>query len=138
MIRQTVFCVGLRRRFFCTPSNSPNNQNKWSDTWDRSKKVMKSYGPVAFVFHASTYVVTLAGLYAGVSAEMIPVNTILPAIHSGMAYAGLDSVIGDDGVDAGSKFAAAWVLAKFSEPLRIPLTVYCTPKIARAIGLKLP
>jgi hypothetical protein len=37
---------------------------------------------------------------------------------------------------AAGDFAAAWIITKFTEPIRLPLTAYLTPKIAKFIQKK--
>jgi hypothetical protein len=99
------------------------------------KELIRKYGAVAVVVHLSTYTVTLFGIFLGVSSKVIDVASTLSYIHDSF----LGGFFGDADFKTTSKtgdFAAAWILTKFTEPVRLPLTVYLTPKVANHPAVK--
>ncbi|KAJ1624653.1 hypothetical protein T492DRAFT_1045683 [Pavlovales sp. CCMP2436] len=51
-----------------------------------------------------------------------------------LKWVGLDMLIDLDHLNPkASNFAVAWILAKFTEPVRLPVTLWLTPRIATAI-----
>lgn len=51
-----------------------------------------------------------------------------------LKYVGADRLVDLDGLNPkASNFAAAWILAKFTEPMRLPVTLWITPRLARIV-----
>ena len=51
-----------------------------------------------------------------------------------LKWAGVDKLVDLDHLNPkASNFAVAWILAKFTEPLRLPVTLWLTPRIAAAV-----
>jgi hypothetical protein len=59
---------------------------------------------------------------------------------STLKWVGIDRLIDLDNLNPkASNFAVAWILAKFTEPLRLPVTLWLTPRVAglvRRSGLR--
>lgn len=99
------------------------------------KRLWRQYGLVGVGTYLGVYVVTLGGLYAVVkTGELVPENVMELAqrldwfvrFDSGL----LNKKTGD--------FALAWIATKFTEPLRLALTIAITPSVARLVGRHFP
>jgi hypothetical protein len=54
-----------------------------------------------------------------------------------LRWVGVDKIVDLDHLNPkASNFAVAWILAKFTEPLRLPATLWLTPRIAAFIRRK--
>ena len=101
-------------------------------TKSRFRELWDNYGMVFIVTYGSVYVVTLGTVYEFVALEHIDAHGVVSYLHS----IGLDKFV-DLTPIATSKagnFALAWILTKFTEPLRLAFTVTITPSLARFVG----
>jgi hypothetical protein len=71
------------------------------------------------VTYGGLYVGTLGAMYAGVTCDLIQPPESLPVDRGDMYHPPTD-------------FAKAWILTKFTEPLRLAATVAVVPRISRA------
>ncbi|SPQ94233.1 unnamed protein product (mitochondrion) [Plasmodiophora brassicae] len=93
---------------------------KLRDLWNK-------YGVVAVSTYAVTYVSTLGLIYALLESPFLSPGDSLRLLDS--IGAGRIFDLSQINPKAGS-FAVAWILAKFTEPLRLGFTVLVTPRIA--------
>ena len=121
--------------------------------------MMKAYGPVFAGVHVSLYFATIAGLFVGVDSGLLdPVylinllgnadtsatgvatetkNTVDVVVEWMQAHTwtqGLAPVIERNPHFA--SFAVAWITVKFTEPIRLPISLFLTPRLARYLGIK--
>jgi len=95
------------------------------------KKLVRDYGPVGIGIYGGIYVGTLASLYALVEIDVISAKMVLAKIDS----LGLNAYFDTKALNnKAGNFALAWILTKFTEPLRLLTAITITPSIARAIG----
>ncbi len=106
------------------------------------KLMMKRYGAVAVVTYFGVYVSTLGVLYAAIESGVNPFDYGLDsgslmgkvtAMLEGYSWSQpiLDSIEKNPHV---GNFALAWIMTKFTEPLRMLVTFGIVPPIARALG----
>jgi hypothetical protein len=117
-------------------------------------EMMRRYGPVFVGTYFTVYVSTLAALFGGVDSGMLDPLTIFEWISNPEDHAGEDSkttvalvveymenhsmtkpyahVIEKNPHFA--NLAVAWVAVKFTEPIRLALTLAIVPKLARHFG----
>jgi len=96
--------------------------------------LMKAYGPTAFVVHTSVYLMTLSSLYVGVSTGVIATGELVDFLQLHIDKLGWHVTDESSSSNVGGNFAAAWLLAKLTEPIRIPITVFLTPKAAKFVN----
>lgn len=104
--------------------------------------MVKRYGAVAVVTYLGVYVGTLGVLFAAVESGLNPFDygmdsNWLVEKATGMleGYSWSEPVVEviQKNPHAGN-FAAAWILTKFTEPVRMLFTIAIVPRIARALG----
>lgn len=112
--------------------------------------MMRMYGPVFLGTYFTIYLATLGSLYGGVSSGALdPVQLFS---YMGMEKDGADSTVHlvvdfmqnhtltapyADWVLHNPQVAnigVAWIATKFTEPLRIPIALFLTPRVARSLG----
>lgn len=104
--------------------------------------MVKRYGAVAVVTYLGVYVGTLGMLFAAVESGVNPFDY---GLDSGWLVEKATGMLegyswSEPFVEAIQKnphagnFAAAWILTKFTEPVRILVTIAIVPRIARALG----
>lgn len=104
--------------------------------------MVRRYGPVAIVTYLGVYVTTLGLLFGAVEAGVNPFDY---GVDSGNMVEKATGMLegyswGEPVVEAIRKnphvgnFALAWILTKFTEPLRALVTIGIVPRIARALG----
>jgi hypothetical protein len=106
--------------------------------------LLKAYGPVAIGFYASMYVGTLSGIFYGLDHDIFYASTFgfepQAAVSKVVDYMDLlPFEVGDFKVYVQANprvgtFALAWVMAKFTEPVRLGVTVLVVPRFAKWLG----
>lgn len=91
-------------------------------------QLWRQYGYLAIFVHLTIYGATLFFIYLGITEGFFKGKDALDLIKS----LGLDKFMDVDNLNPKtSGFALAWVLTKFTEPIRIPLTILLTGLIGR-------
>ena len=93
--------------------------------------MMTSYGYLTVATYLGVYVVTLAGLFAAVSAGAIAGPDVDTFIN---AWSVKRALLGDRELHVppwATQFATAWVLTKTTEPARLVATLALVPAIVR-------
>jgi len=113
-------------------------------TEGKFRKLWRQYGYVAVGVHLTIYASVLAGLYVLFSRSKFAheyLNSVQGKVRDWGFYNFIRNIsFGMINLDHGSidpkagAFASAWVAAKFTEPLRLILTLALTPRVARALG----
>lgn len=113
--------------------------------------MVRTYGPVFIGTYVSLYLVTLSSLYMGVASGVLdPVRLFATMGIGGDATTAVDLVYQFMASHQFSQpyahyvqdypplanFGVAWITAKFTEPVRIPLAIGMTPRVARYIGYR--
>jgi hypothetical protein len=99
----------------------------------RIRQLWRKYGYVFVGTYGSVYLLTLGSLYTLMSRGIIGGADAISYVQS----LGLDRLIHADNINPkAGNFAIAWVLTKFTEPIRLGVTIVATPIISRALGLK--
>jgi hypothetical protein len=101
----------------------------------------KKYGVLAIVTHLSIYSVTLGTLYLGLRNEWFvkkdagkPFYKFINSKVELLKSSKLDSYIDVSNLNRNkTNFAVAWVLTKFTEPIRIPITILITTVLGKRI-----
>lgn len=104
--------------------------------------MVKRYGATAVVTYLGVYVGTLGLLFAGVEWGVNPLDY---GLDSGWLVEKATGMLegyswSEPFVEAIQKnphagnFAVAWILTKFTEPVRMLVTIAIVPRIARALG----
>lgn len=124
-------------KFFTTQSSTPNTQQfnaqkpPQSPPPGKFKQLWRKYGVVSIVTYFSIYVGTLSCMYLAISYGLIGSMDALSLIQK----LGLDKWIDISVINPKlGNFGLAWVLTKFTEPLRLGITALITPFIARLLG----
>jgi hypothetical protein len=102
---------------------------------NRITKFLKEYGIPGVTVHFSLYFITWAGLYLGIDYGLIKVSDVQKLVRK----VGLDKYVDMDNLEnkkTATSVAIAWILTKFTQPLRIALTIAITPFIMRILRLK--
>mmetsp|Transcript_20216 Transcript_20216/g.43688 ORF Transcript_20216/g.43688 Transcript_20216/m.43688 type:complete len:350 (+) Transcript_20216:141-1190(+) len=116
--------------------------------------MMQKYGPVFFGVHLSVYFATLAAIFAGVDSGLLdPVHlmSMMGSATDGSAETKdtVDYVVDwlnnhswSQGmapfVERNPHFASlavAWIAVKFTEPIRLPVSIFLTPRVANYIEI---
>jgi len=98
----------------------------------RFRELWHNYGMVFLGAYSTVYLITLGSVFEIVSLKHIDAKSAVDYLHS----LGVDNYV-DLTPIATSKagnFALAWILTKFTEPLRLAFTVTITPSLARMLG----
>lgn len=102
----------------------PNNKSRLQLLWKR-------YGLVFVFYYGTVYVVSLSTMYQLVSHDYISATGAIDWIK----HVGLDSYVDVTKINSkAGNFALAWILTKFTEPLRLAWVVATTPKVSRVLG----
>mmetsp|Transcript_9667 Transcript_9667/g.17001 ORF Transcript_9667/g.17001 Transcript_9667/m.17001 type:complete len:237 (-) Transcript_9667:123-833(-) len=95
------------------------------------KLLIQQYGAVGMGVYGMVYVSTLGGIYFLADQDIIVAADAIAMLKS----TGLDHYVDMSGVNKKmGDFALAWILTKFTEPLRLVVSVSITPMVARALG----
>lgn len=87
--------------------------------------VLLSRAPVCA--SAGVYLVTLGSLFAAVETDILKAGDA----RSWLRRVGADRVIDLEKINpSAGNFALAWILAKFTEPMRVLITATATPRVA--------
>lgn len=99
----------------------------------RAKKAVKKYGALSVGVYGAAYAGTLGCTYAALSSGVVDPDALIDALRTPAVERWVDL----DGLDPKKgTFALAWILTKFTEPLRLAGTAAITPPLARAIGAR--
>jgi hypothetical protein len=105
----------------------------------RLSALIKAYGPIAIGTYLGIYVVVLFCIFLVVNSSFgMTAEEIIAKIESwGILSESLKKRL--DGMVAGASpmmvnFAAAWIMTKFTEPIRLIVTGLITPSVARFLG----
>eukprot|EP01111_Echinosteliopsis_oligospora_P019665 TRINITY_DN9617_c0_g1_i1.p1 TRINITY_DN9617_c0_g1~~TRINITY_DN9617_c0_g1_i1.p1 ORF type:complete len:205 (-),score=74.49 TRINITY_DN9617_c0_g1_i1:3-617(-) len=91
---------------------------------------IKKYGPIGVTTYFGLYGLTLGSVYALVSSGVIMSNDVISLLQT----LHVDKLIDLEKVNpAAGHFAVAWILTKFTEPVRAGLTVVIVPPLYRFI-----
>jgi len=134
--------MGLRRRAYSAESGKTAGtaaDPKQEGNISKFKTMLRKYGPLFVVFYGGVYLTTLGSLYLCIDQGLIDSSTIVDFleqyVHLLEQY-GLDKILSHEGrIDKAGNFAIAWIAAKFTEPIRFAVSVYCVPKLARFLKL---
>ena len=114
--------------------------------------MLQTYGPVFVGTYLSLYIVTLSSLTAGIQSGVLDPVQLLAQMGSSVGSDGTTNVQElvvallqkNEWTAPGAAYVeeypylanlgVAWIAAKFTEPVRIPLAVGLTPRVARWIG----
>ncbi len=105
----------------------------------RMTVLLKAYGPIAIATYLGIYLVTLGVIFiivnanSSMSAEEIIAKVEEKGWVSGSLKTRLDNMV-KGASHTWVNFAAAWILTKFTEPIRLVVTGMITPTIARRFG----
>jgi len=97
----------------------------------RLRVLFEQYGLVFITTYAGVYVTTLGSIYELVSHDFVSASNAIEALRT----LGVDRFVDLGAIDPRvGNFGVAWVITKFTEPLRFVLTAAVTPRIARLVG----
>jgi Protein of unknown function (DUF1279) len=95
------------------------------------KDLFKRYGYLTVATYLTVYVITLAGLYGCVRLGLVQGPDVNAYVNDWMIKKAL---VGDKHVTVPPKlidFATAWILTKFTEPIRLAVTIAVMPRVIR-------
>ena len=98
---------------------------------NKLRKFVKMYGMVGVGVYTGLYVGTLGLLFVGIKSGLVVGDDVLLMLQRAKL---------DEWIDASllsthhGSLAVAWILTKFTEPVRMAVAVAVTPSIARAFG----
>lgn len=125
--------------------------------------MMRTYGPVFLGTYIGVYLTTLSGLYTGVASGILDPVSLFSTLG---VLDGGDTTIGGGSMNnsccsvdlvynffnhytmtqshahyvqeypALANFGVAWIAAKFTEPARIPVAIFITPRVARYLAYR--
>ncbi len=138
-----------------------NASERWHELREDPKKgalafgaMMKKYGPVFIGTYLGVYVTTLALFFGGIETGVLDPVVLFQWIGSDSgsvtASTTYDLVMEFMKNHAVTKpavpylekypsmanFAVAWITVKFTEPLRLPVALFLTPRVARMVGYR--
>jgi hypothetical protein len=95
----------------------------------------KKYGKTGFAIYISVYLTTLGSLFAVIDNGILAADDAVKFLKK----IGVDRFVDLDRINpkAGS-FAVAWILAKFTEPFRMALTLAITPSVVKLLLRRKP
>lgn len=95
------------------------------------KELLKKYGYIGVGVYLGIYVLTLFGIFLLLEEDILSVNTVLQKLKE---Y-GWDNLINTEDMKTRRKtnFAVAWVLTKFTEPVRFAVTLAVLPLVAKIL-----
>lgn len=112
-------------------------RSKLQQWWHGShaRQLWKAYGAVAIATYGGVYVGTLGCIYAALSTPYLGSSDAVTFLHS----TGIDQWVDVSSLNPKTgNFMAAWILTKFTEPLRFGVTLWVTPRVARMLGMPPP
>jgi hypothetical protein len=120
-----------------------------------AKDMAKKYGPVFVGTYLGVYLATLGSLFLGVESGALDPVQLFDMLGHGADGGGetkntveyvLEFMNKHEWLKPWAKWvekkpelanlAVAWIAVKFTEPLRLPISLYITPRIARYFGYK--
>lgn len=130
-------------RRFSTTNNDKIEEEEPSDVAGKVKGMWKKYGVVAIGTYLFVYIATLSSIFVSLDYDIFNAATFGfdPAMAVQKVCDIFESVTGSKALPKYIRehphvgtFAIAWVMTKFTEPLRLAVTVGIVPKIARFFG----
>jgi hypothetical protein len=98
---------------------------------NRLAVMWKQYGVVFLSTYFSIYCTALGTMYELVSSNLLSAGSAIDLL----SYVHLDQVLDLTKIDPrAGNLAVAWILTKFTEPVRLVLAISITPRIARLVG----
>ena len=118
--------------------------------------MMRAYGPIFFYIHVSLYTAVLAGLFVGVDSGILDPVYLMSLIGNSAAQGATETKNTVDFVvewmqnhsytqgmapfvERNPHFASlavAWIVVKFTEPIRLPISLFLTPRVSRYLGIQ--
>lgn len=133
------------RLFSATPSNNPSEPgpNDNLSLKDKAKQLWKSYGYVAVGSYLGLYIATLTSIFLSLDFDIFHAETFgFKPEEAVLKVCGIfEAVTGSKALPEFIRenpkvgtFALAWVMTKFTEPIRLGVTIAAVPKIAKLFG----
>lgn len=149
--RNTNAVMEIPHRLYSATSHRDEKDSKTTSSTDiakpsmqeKFKKLWKNYGMIAVGTYLTMYVTTLGSLFLAVDYDILNAASVgldpIVAIdkfcgvvelftgnHSFPEYVREHPHVG--------KFGIAWVMCKFTEPLRLGITIAVVPQVAKLLG----
>ena len=112
---------------------------------NKVKEIMSKYGAVAVGTYLSVYIITLSSIFTSLEYDIFNAATfgLDPIAMIKKVCDLIENTTGNKSLPAYIRsnptvgtFAIAWVMTKFTEPLRLGITIVIVPKIAQLLGKK--
>ena len=133
------------RLFSAAPSNNPIEPSSDDNLSlkDKAKQLWKAYGYIAVGSYLGLYIVTLTSIYLSLDFDIFhaetfgfkPEEAVLKVCRLFESITGSKAL--PEFIAQNPKvgtFALAWVMTKFTEPIRLGVTVAAVPNIAKLFG----
>jgi len=118
------------RSRLCSQAESKPADAPPAKGFGKVRELFTKYGATGVVIYIGVYLSTLFGLFLGVKSELLPAGDAIGMLRR----LGADNIINLDKINpSASNFAVAWILAKFTEPMRMLVTLAITPRIHRVV-----
>jgi Protein of unknown function (DUF1279) len=125
-------------------TNSGNKDDKLKEKPKNIvKEMMSKYGYVAIGTYLSVYLLTLGSIFTALDFDIFNAATFgLDPLHMIKKVCDLiENTTGNTSIPAYinknptvGTFAIAWIMTKFTEPVRLGLTILIVPKVSRILG----
>jgi hypothetical protein len=115
--------------------NPENEPGKAKEAVGKVKAFIKKYGIPGLIIYFAIYFLTLGGLYVGIANGLIRIADV----DHWLKKFGLDKYFDLEQMENKknyTNFAFAWIMTKFTEPLRFALTLAITPYVLRVLRLR--
>lgn len=133
------------RLFSVVPPNNPTgpNINDNLSVKDKAKQLWNAYGYVAVASYLGIYIVTLSSIFFSLDFDVFHAETFgFKPEEAVLKVCGIfETVTGSKALPEFIRehpkvgtFALAWVMTKFTEPIRLGVTLAAVPKIAKFFG----
>ncbi len=137
-----------------------NASERWHELREDPKKgalafgaMMKKYGPVFIGTYLGVYLTTLALFFGGIETGVLDPVVLFQWIgsDSGSVTSTTYDLVMEfmknhavtkpavpylEKYPAMANFAVAWITVKFTEPVRLPVALFLTPRVARVVGYR--
>ena len=136
-----------------------NASERWHELREDPEKgarafgaMMKKFGPVFIGTYLGVYVSTLALLFGGIETGVLDPIVLFQWIGSDTVSASTTHELVIDFMKnhtvtkpavpyleqnpSLANFAVAWITVKFTEPIRLPVALFLTPRVARMVGYR--
>ena len=99
----------------------------------RLRQFLHEYGRTGLAIYIGVYLSTLSSLFLVVDKGLLSPEDAV----AGLKYIGVDRIIDLDRINPkAGNFAVAWILAKFTEPFRMGITLAITPALVKFLKAK--